>query len=221
MWIFLNTYRTVDWHEQWLLFLLEESDPKVVFLAAKILTRLLITHGPTYVKKFIDKSGGFVILKQTLKVWWNVPPMWIVCFALLFGHDVATIDFDGEFNHFNLADLFGHKQVTVAYPEAFSIITAMLEHGLRSIVQERGRQESKADPESPSPALRSQSNGDPKKLSETGKTKSSSLGIPQSQYCRCAFSLTNFSLWFCFRTTDDQWRRSTTDYCPLPHWLAP
>jgi len=188
----------------------------VVFLAAKILARLLITHGPTYVKKFIDKSGGFVILKQTLKVWWNVPPMWIVCFALLFGHDVATIDFDGEFNHFNLADLFGHKVVTVAYPEAFSIITAMLEHGLRSIVQERG-QESKAEPESPSPALRTQSNGDPKKLSETGKTKSSSSGKPPLQYCRSAFLLTNFSLRFCFRKTDDQRRRSATDYRPLPY----
>jgi len=158
---------------------LDESDPKVVFLAAKTLTRLLISHGPAYVKKFIDKSGGFVILKQTLKVWWNMPPMWIVCFALLFGHDVATIDFDGEFNHFNLADLFGQKPVTIANPEAFSIITAMLEHGLRSIVQERG-QESRPEPESPSPALRTQSNGDPKKLAEVGKTRSSS-GTPQPQ----------------------------------------
>lgn len=163
---------------KWLLFLLDESDPRVVFLASKILVRLLVSHGPPYVKKFAEKSGGFTILKQRLKVWWNMPSIWVICFALLFGHDVSTIDFDGEFNHFNLADLFGQKPVYVVYPEAFTLIIAMLEHGLRSIVQ-TGGQESRPDLESPSPALKTQSNGSPKKLAEAGKTRSSSSGMTQ------------------------------------------
>lgn len=165
---------------KWLLFLLDESDPRVVLLASKILARLLITHGSTYVKKFADKSGGFSILKQRLKVWWNMPSIWIVCFALLFGHDISTIDFDGEFNHFNLADLFGQRPVYVVYPEAFTIVTAMLEHGLRSLVQDRG-QEAKAEPESPSPALKVQSNGSPRKLAESGKRRTSSSGTSQAK----------------------------------------
>lgn len=175
---------------KWLLFLLDESDPRVVFLASKILARLLITHGSTYIKKFSEKSGGFTTLKQRLKVWWNMPSIWIVCFALLFGHDVSTIDFDGEFNHFNLAEQFGQKPVYVVYPEAFTIITAMLEQGLRSLVQDRG-QESKQDPESPSPALTIQSNGSPKKLAESGKTRTSSSGTCQPQIVEGVLRLRN------------------------------
>ena len=140
----------------------------------KILSRLLIVHGPSYVKKFADKSGGFIILKQRLKSWWNIPSIWIICFALLFGHDVATIDFDVEFNHFNLADLFSQKPVYAMYPEVFPIITAMLEHGLRSIVQDRG-QEKSTDSHGSSPSLKPQRNGSPMKPDrESGKAKNSS-----------------------------------------------
>jgi beige protein homolog 1 len=157
-----------------LLFLLDEPDPRVAFLTMKILARLLVVHGPPYVKKFADKSGGFIVLKQRLKPWWNIPSIWIICFALLFGHDVSTIDFEGEFNHFNLADLFSQKPVHVVYPEVFSIITSMLEHGLRSIVQDRG-QEKPLDSHGSSPALKPQRNGSPMKPDrEGGKTRNSS-----------------------------------------------
>jgi len=140
----------------------------------KILTRLLFVHGPPYVKKFAERSGGFTVLKQRLKSWWNIPSIWIICFALLFGHDVATVDFDGEFNHFNLSDLFSQKPVYVVYPEVFPIITSMLEHGLRSIVQDRG-QEKSIDSHGSSPALKPQRNGSPMKLDrDGGKTRNSS-----------------------------------------------
>lgn len=140
----------------------------------KILARLLVIHGPTYIKKFAEKSGGFIILKQRLKSWWNLPSIWIICFALLFGNDVAMIDFDGEFNHFNLADLFSQKPVSVVYPEVFPIIAAMLEHGLRAIVQDRS-QEKLLDSHSSSPALKPQRNGSPMKPDrDGGKTRNSS-----------------------------------------------
>jgi len=139
----------------------------------KILARLLVVHGPTYIKKFAEKSGGFTILKQRLKSWWNLPSIWIICFALLFGHDISTINFNAEFNHFNLADLFSQKPVYVVYPEVFPIITAMLENGLRAIVQDRGHVKS-TDSHGSSPALKPQRNGSPMKLDrEGGKTRNS------------------------------------------------
>ena len=153
---------------KWLLFLLDESDPRVVFLVCKILARLLITHGRAYVTKFAERSSGFIIMKQRLRTWWSLPSIWTICFALLFAHDVSTIDFDGEFNHFNLAEVFGQRPVYIVYPEVFPVIAAMLEHGLRSIVQ-TGGQELRSEPASPSPALRTQSNGSSKKAAESRK----------------------------------------------------
>ncbi|KAF2398110.1 beach-domain-containing protein [Trichodelitschia bisporula] len=119
---------------KWILYLLDEHDPRVVFLATKLLARLLIAHGPHYVKKFSEKSGGFVIMKQRLKSWWNMPALWTICFAILFGQDVGHINFDEDFNHFTLAEIFSRKSVQVVYPEAFQVITSMLEYGLRAIV---------------------------------------------------------------------------------------
>jgi beige protein homolog 1 len=123
---------------KWLLFMLDEPDPRVVFITMKILGRVMFMLGPQHVREYFVKKDmdGFVILKQRLKVWWNMPAIWIVCFALLFGHDVTTINFDVEFNHFNLAEIFSQRPVIVVYPEIFPVITAMLEHGLRAIVQD-------------------------------------------------------------------------------------
>ena len=154
----------------------------------KILARLLVVHGPPYVKKFAERSGGFIVLKQRLKSWWNIPSIWIICFVLLFGHDVATVDFEGEFNHFNLADLFSQKPVYMVYPEVFPIITAMLEYGLRAIVQDRG-QEKLADSHGSSPALKPQRNGSPMKLDREGGKMRNSLGkyrpLLLKQYTNC------------------------------------
>lgn len=118
------------------MFLLDETDPRIVFMSAKLLAHLLIIHGPQYVRRFGEKNGGFITLAQKLKSWWNTPAIWTICFALLFGVDPVTIDFEGDFNHFTLADIFSRKSFQVMYPETFPILTGMLEHGLRAIVQD-------------------------------------------------------------------------------------
>ncbi|KAF9701788.1 hypothetical protein EKO04_001077 [Ascochyta lentis] len=126
---------------KWLLYLLAETDQRVVVLGAKILARLLVTNGPPYVKKFGDKTGGFTVMKNRLRHWWNTPGVWTICFAVLFGRDVATIDFERDFDVFNLVDIFmthsPQSKLSIAYPEIFSVITAMLDTGLRTIVRDR------------------------------------------------------------------------------------
>ncbi|KAF2634393.1 beach-domain-containing protein [Massarina eburnea CBS 473.64] len=126
---------------KWLLYLLAEQDHRVVVLAAKILGRLLVANGPHYVKKFADKTGGFILLKNRLRNWWNTPGVWTICFAILFDRDVATIDFERDFDVHNLVDIFimqaPNSKLRIMYPEVFMVIAAMLDTGLRAIVRDR------------------------------------------------------------------------------------
>ena len=120
----------------------------MVVLGAKILARLLVVNGPSYMKKFAEKSGGFTIMKHRLKSWWNTPGIWTICFAILFDRDVAGIDFERDFDLFNLTDLFtNNPRVKVVYPEVFPVITAMLETGLRAIVKDQASATSLNEPQ--------------------------------------------------------------------------
>jgi hypothetical protein len=127
------------------LYLLAEPDHRVVVLAAKILARLLVANGHQYVKKFSEKTGGFVILKNRFRQWWNTPGIWTICFALLFGMDVAKIDFERDFDVHNLVEIFitnsQNTKVEIVYPAVFAVITAMLDTGLRAIVRDPGKTE--------------------------------------------------------------------------------
>ena len=126
---------------KWLLYLLAEPDQRVVVLGAKILARLLVLNGPHFVKKFADKSGGFTLMRNRLRTWWNTPGIWTICFAILFDRDVATIDFERDFDVFNLVDIFimhsPQSKLRLCYPEVFPVISAMLDTGLRTIVRDR------------------------------------------------------------------------------------
>jgi hypothetical protein len=105
-------------------------------LGAKILSRLLTVNGSSYVNKFATKSGGFVIMRHRLKRWWNIPTIWPICFAILFDRDVAKINFERPFDLFGLLETFdGHGNFKVVYPEAFPVIAAMVQNGLKTIVK--------------------------------------------------------------------------------------
>ncbi|ORY17308.1 hypothetical protein BCR34DRAFT_555837 [Clohesyomyces aquaticus] len=133
---------------KWLLYLLAEPDQRVVILGAKILARLLVANGPHFVKKFSEKNGGFLMMKNRLRNWWNTPAIWTICFAILFDRDVAAIDFERDFDVFNLVDIFVnralHAKPRVMYPEIFPVIAAMLETGLRAIVRDQAKPENEA-----------------------------------------------------------------------------
>ncbi|KAF2183457.1 beach-domain-containing protein [Zopfia rhizophila CBS 207.26] len=129
---------------KWLLYLLAEPDRRVVLLGAKILARLLVVNGSHYVKKFSEKSGGFIIMKNRLKHSWNTPGIWTICFAILFDRDVATINFERDFDVFNLIEVFiasTNSRLRIVNPEIFPVISAMLDIGLRAIVRDPAKPE--------------------------------------------------------------------------------
>ncbi|ORY55300.1 WD repeat and FYVE domain-containing protein [Pseudomassariella vexata] len=127
---------------QWLLHLLTEDDPEIVIYGCKILARLLVAHGSSYTGKFAGKTGGFSIMAHRLKRWWDIPTIWPLCFSILFGYDIAEIDFEKSFDFFSLIETFGKSKIT--HPDALLIITSMLQHGLKDVLKNA------EDPNSPS-----------------------------------------------------------------------
>lgn len=56
-----------------------------------------------------------------------------MCLSILFGFDVADIDFDRDFDLTGLLDIFGKRKV--AYPDSLQIITSMLQHGFKEVMR--------------------------------------------------------------------------------------
>ena len=136
---------------QWLLHLLADDESTVVVLAAKILARLLVINGPSYVQNFVYKTGGVVIMQYRFKRWWSVPTIWPICFAIFFGLDPGKIDFSRTFDMFSLLEMFASDGLApVVNPTILPVITAMLEQGLKTVTREQ------LDPDSP---LTEKSNG--------------------------------------------------------------
>ena len=116
----------------------------MVVLAAKILARLLIINGESYVQKFTSKTFGVIIMQNKIKRWWTTPAMWLICLAILFGLDVASINMEQQFDLYNLIETFAAEdQARVIYPEILPAITAMLQAGLRAVTRDE------SDPDSP------------------------------------------------------------------------
>jgi hypothetical protein len=133
----------------------------VVLLGAKILARLLVVHGSSYVSKFASKTGGFVIMKHRFKRWWNVAPLWSICFCILFGKDVAKVDVDAPLDLFALLEAFSDgDKAKVVYPEVLPVIAAMLKAGVGTVVAGLSEDENKD--------------------TGKGKEKASALDVPKS-----------------------------------------
>jgi hypothetical protein len=112
-----------------------EDEPEIVFLATKILARLVVVHGSGYSKKFAEKSGGYIILEHRLKRWWNVPALWPVCFSILFGVDHAMLDLTKPLDLPELLKLFLPRgDAKVVFPDMLPVIMNMLKSGMRNTV---------------------------------------------------------------------------------------
>ncbi len=113
-------------------------------MAAKMLARLLVISGPAYVRKFVEKTGGIIIMQYRLKRWWNIATIWPICFAILFGQDIAAINLERKFDLFNLLDSFeSNGVVKIACPEMLPVLTGMFQSGLKFVIKEQ------PDPDSP------------------------------------------------------------------------
>ena len=162
------SFMTLANDHQWLLHLLAEDEPIVVVLAAKIMSRLLVISGPSYVHKFVEKTRGITIMRHRLKRWWNVPPLWPICFAALFGIDLGVIDFTRPFDLFGLLEVFASgRDAGVVYPAMLPVLTAMLQSGLMTVTSDQ------LDPDSP---LTEKSNG-----REQNPVKTPTTSLPTRQ----------------------------------------
>ena len=123
---------------KWLLYLMSGNEQEAVQIATRILARLLVVHGRSYVAKFAEKNGGFTIMRYRLKRWWHLPGLWPLCFAILFDHDIAVMDLDRPFDLFNFLDLFSSRSETkVLNPEILPVILGMLASGLKAVVSQK------------------------------------------------------------------------------------
>ncbi len=159
-------YLTLDYiytnAQQWLLHLLADDEPTVVILSAKILARLLVISGPSYMQKFVEKTGGIVVMQHRLKRWWFLPSIWPVCFAILFGLDVGALDFNRTFDLFSLLEMFAlGASIRVVCAAILPVLTAMLEQGLKTVTRDQ------SDPDSP---LAEKSNGKTPSFNKTPAT---------------------------------------------------
>ena len=109
-----------------------EEEQEIVVLATKIMARLIVVHGTSYSKKFADKSGGYSVMQYRLRRWWNVPALWPICFATLFGVDVSSLVLDKPFDRSELLNLFlSNGEPLIVFPEMLPIITEMMQSGLK------------------------------------------------------------------------------------------
>lgn len=157
--------RTVT--NRWLLYLLTEDDAEIVVYGAKMLARVLVIHGAAYTAKFANKTGGFAIMAARLRRWWDIPTLWPICFSILFGHDVAAIDFERSFDFFSLMDIF--QKPRIVYPDVLPVIMAMLQHGVKQVVSEP------EEPETPAPAPAEPEESAPKPAGRRPRARSMEL----------------------------------------------
>ena len=104
----------------------------------KILARVLVLNGPSYVKKFSDpnKNSGFLVLKNRLRRWYHVPALWVICFAIFFGVDIAKVELDRRFTVDTLLAALGFDKLAIVNPEIFPVVAAMLSTGLKKVLQD-------------------------------------------------------------------------------------
>ena len=123
-------------------------------IACRILARVLIVNGQQYVDKFSDKTGGFTVMQYRLKRWWNMTSLWMICFAILFGRDVAQMDLHRSFDLYALMSSFPLSEIQVVYPQVVPVLVSLLQAGLKAVLQNQ------PDPASP-PSANHRDNNSP------------------------------------------------------------
>lgn len=109
---------------RWSLLLLSHTHTRPT--AMRILARLLVVQGRSYVSKFGGKNDGFLICEALLNK--ASEDLWLSMFAILFGRDVA--EFSNKADQLDLTTLKeagpGDTRLNIVNPEIFPVILAIL-----------------------------------------------------------------------------------------------
>lgn len=166
--------------KQWLLNLLVSDDSEVVTQVTRILARLLVVNGSSYVKRFSEETGGMIILQHRLHGWCHVPAIWRTCLAILFGRDIADIELEKPFNLYGLVDDFlGTSKSPRFHPQILPVLISMMQSALKALnLESSDIQSSASDRSATAPVSASHGNEDESlnsKMSEPKIENNSSL----------------------------------------------
>lgn len=115
-----------------LLFFEKNTHPYIVVLALRILCRLLVTQGQTYLLKFRVGSDGMLVMQNLLRYHWNVFQVHEALIATLLGIDVADIPIQASADLSRIITLHtqnAHRQIAI--PEIFRVELALIDDGMR------------------------------------------------------------------------------------------
>lgn len=77
------------------------------------------------------------MMRNRLKRWWSVPQLWPICFAILFGKDIARIDVNAPMDLCALLEAFSDGgKAKVVYPEILPVIAGMLKAAVSALVSD-------------------------------------------------------------------------------------
>ncbi|RVD82445.1 uncharacterized protein DFL_006872 [Arthrobotrys flagrans] len=127
--------RTVT--NRWLLYLLDDGNSNVIVCAMKILARILVVHGQSYISKFAGKTSGFLVLKRRLRKWWRVPEVWMSAFSIFLGVDIAKVDLTQPLVLYHLINTFkfDDKDGRFICSDMWAVIATMLKTAVNDITK--------------------------------------------------------------------------------------
>ena len=124
--------RTVT--NKWLLYLLSSRHEAVIGPSMRILSRLLLLQGPSYLLKFEETTRGMMILGRRLKKWWFLDTVWIACFAIMVGIDPLSLPNHGSADISDILKAILTVSKGGIYCETiFSVMASMLEAALSTV----------------------------------------------------------------------------------------
>lgn len=114
---------------RWSLLLL--SLPQTRISALRILARLLVTQGKSYITKFGGKNDGFTICEALLEK--SREDIWPILFAILLGRDISQ--FSGRTSE-EIYDELVSSSTPVLVPEILPVILSVFKHWSSEVVQQ-------------------------------------------------------------------------------------
>ncbi|CAM0141774.1 unnamed protein product [Umbelopsis sp. WA50703] len=115
-----------------LLFFERDVHPYIVVLALRILSRLLVTQGQTYLLKFRTASDGFLIMQKLLRYHWNVLHVHETLLATLFGIDIAEMPLEPVSDLSRVMDLHSQRASRqVPIPDILMVELSIIEYAMK------------------------------------------------------------------------------------------